>query len=351
MIIEGRDDLETQNLELKMILERLGKRSITVPPRDAATPPDNFGLERRLAVADDWHAVTESDIHATVLGLSETAARRPEVTSVPQSDQGPLANPFALERELKQARLRIEILEAGMGDLEYLREQNARLNEEWSQDRGAARELFALQMEHKRLKLDLQLATERLAAQTASLEHLSGIQAELSERNAEKETVEGLRKQVLELGVEIFALRNAHSGTHRVIRGFEGIESDARELALNAFDAAVLSDPLGLPIAATGTLPADSLAAVSGLAARNAEQLQELLPLGPITTMQWVDQSGKTVTCKLFKLSGDEVIMTTVGAGTPSQQALNRALANVLGSIGWTEEGPILDDESRSATG
>ena len=352
-VTQGREDLETQNLELKMILELLGKRTVTVRPVGASGRTDESSVESRLEMVGSWEAVTETDIQQTVLDIAEVQIPEPAPIEVQaKAKPSPIADARSSElgRELQQARLRIEMLEASMADLEYLREQNARLGQEWGQDRGAARELSALQLEHKRLKLDLQLATEKLETQATSLERLSDIQAELEDRNAEQETVLRLHEQVRDLNAEIFAMRNANSGTYQVM-DLGSVESSSRELTPVALDAAVLSDHLGLPIAATGSLPAESLAAVSGLAARNAEHVRELLPLGPITTIQWVDQYGMTVTCRLLKMAGDEMAMTTIGPGTPSEQTLRQTLTNVLQSIGWTEQGPVSDDDSHVATG
>jgi hypothetical protein len=58
-----------------------------------------------------------------------------------------------------------------------------------------------------------------------------------------------------------------------------------------------------------------------------------------------------TVTCKLFKMAGDDMSMTTLGSGQPSEQTLKVTLKTVLDSIGWSENGPITDDESNTATG
>jgi hypothetical protein len=58
-----------------------------------------------------------------------------------------------------------------------------------------------------------------------------------------------------------------------------------------------------------------------------------------------------TVTCKLLNISGDEMAMTTFGAGSPSEEALRVTLRTILASIGWTEKGPIAHDESHIATG
>jgi hypothetical protein len=252
---------------------------------------------------------------------------------------------------LREAKIRLQVLESQMGDLEYLREQNANIREELAQDRGAARELNALQIEHKRLKLELQLADQRLVTQSRTIENLSNVYAELQDSKAELEVSSALRAQLRDLRAENFALRNVNSGTYRVIESRSQLQSDSRELSVLPLDTAVLSDYLGLPVAATGHLSAESLAAVSGLATQIAAQVRELLPVGPITTVQWVDQYGMTVTCRLLKLAGDEMAMTTLGSGNPSEQTLRETLRKVLDSIGWSENGPISEATSKVAAG
>ncbi len=206
-------------------------------------------------------------------------------------------------------------------------------------------------MEHRRLKLELQLANERLVAQLGKIESLSGVHSELQEHKAELAVLESFRSQIRDLRAENFALHNANSGTFRVRDAVTPIESDSRELAAVPLDTAVLSDHLGLPVAATGHVSAESLAAVSGLAAQIAANVRELLPMGPISTVQWVDEHGMTVTCKLFKMAEDDMAMTTLGSGQPSEQALKVTLKTVLESIGWSENGPSTGEESNIAVG
>jgi predicted regulator of Ras-like GTPase activity (Roadblock/LC7/MglB family) len=351
-ITQGREQLELQNLELKRILEQLGQSAIASlrAPADGDT---EALVEAHLNAAAAWEAVTESDISRAIVGVEEAPTPKPRANTGAKAVvvRREVPEPSVIDRELREARHRIELLEANMGDLEYLREQNAKLSDEWSQDRGAARELTALQMEHKRLRLDLQVATEKLATQSRALERVAQLEGELQEHRVEQELVTNLRRQLRELDAENFALRNAYSGTYKAVDAVHGCESESRELAVAPLEAAVLSDKLGLPIAATGHLPSESLAAVSGLALSNAERVRELLPVGRISTVQWVDQYGMTVTCKLLTMAGDEMAMTTLGAGTPTEESLQQTLKAVLSSIGWTEKGPVDDDESSSATG
>jgi len=312
---QGREQLEQQNLELKQVLDQMGDSSIAVqqvPPASLQSRNSLGHLE--LRVNQDWDTVTESDIHQAIVGVTE------KVRPVP----------------------------ASMSELEYVREQNAKLSDELAQDRGAARELTTLQLEHKRLQLDLLLATEKLVAQTKKVEHLGALNAELQGLKTEQEVVTQLNRQVRELDAENIALRNANSGTFTVA---PPVVSESRELSVAPLDSAVLSDNLGLAIACTGNVSSESLAAVSGLALSNSERVRELLPVGPIATVQWIDQYGMTVTCKLLNISGDEMAMTTFGAGSPSEEALRVTLRTILASIGWTEKGPIAHDESHVATG
>jgi uncharacterized coiled-coil protein SlyX len=223
-----------------------------------------------------------------------------------------------------------------------LREQNAKLNDELLQDKGAARELTALQLDHKRVKLDFQLAEQRLASQAETIERLSHAASELQDHKEELQSLRELGTQVRDLRAENFALQNATSGTFRMPEARQ-LHSDARELAATPLDTAVLSDHLGLPVAVTGNLPAESLAAVSGIAAQVASHVRELLPMGPISMVQWVDEYGMTVTCKLFRLAGDDMAMTAMASGNPSEQTLRETLRQVLNSIGWTEDGPQTD--------
>jgi hypothetical protein len=185
-------------------------------------------------------------------------------------------------------------------------------------------------------------------AQTKKAEHLGALNAELKEPKTEQEVVTQLNRQVRELSAENVALRNANSGTFSVAAP---VVSESRELSVTPLDSAVLSDNLGLAIACIGNVSSESLAAVSGLALSNSERVRELLPVGPIATVQWIDQYGMTVTCKLLNISGDEMAMTTFGAGSPSEEALRVTLRTILASIGWTEKGPIAHDESHIATG
>jgi hypothetical protein len=190
-----------------------------------------------------------------------------------------------------------------------------------------------------------------MQAQFQKIEDLSGVHSELQEHKAEIADLEGLRGQIRDLRAENFALHNAYSGTFRVREPVSQIQSDSRELAATPLDTAVLSDHLGLPVAATGHVSAESLAAVSGLAAQIAANVRELLPVGPISTVQWVDEHGMTVTCKLFKMAEDDMALTTLGSGQPSEQMLKVTLKAVLNSIGWTENGPSTDEESNIAAG
>lgn len=318
---QGREQLEQQNLELKLVLDQMGDSAIAkqqVPPASA--------LE--LVATQDWGTVTESDIYQAIVDVTEKA--RPVAAVV------------------KPSPVKVE---ASVSELEYLREQNTRLNDESVQDRGAARELTTLQLEHKRLQLDLLLATEKLVAQTKKAEHLTVLNAELQELKSEQEVVTQLNRQVRELDAENVALRNANSGTFTVAPPAGVLVSEAHELSVAPLDSAVLSDNLGLAIACTGNVSSESLAAVSGLALSNSERVRELLPVGPIATVQWTDQYGMTVTSKLLNISGDEMAMTTFGAGAPSEEALRVTLRTILASIGWTEKGPITEDESHVATG
>jgi hypothetical protein len=323
---QDREQLEQQNLELKQVLDQMGDSAIAVqqvPPVSHQSRNSPTHLE--LRANQDWETVTESDIHQAIVGVTEKARPVPAVA--------------------KPAPARVE---ASMSELEYLREQNTRLSDESVQDRGAARELTTLQLEHKRLQLDLLLATEKLVAQTKKAEHLGALNAELQQLKTEQEVVTQLNQQVRELDAENVVLRNVNSGTFTVA---PPVASESRELSVAPLDSAVLSDNLGLAIACTGNVSSESLAAVSGLALSNSERVRELLPVGPIATVQWVDQYGMTVTCKLLNISGDEMAMTTFGAGTPSEEALRVTLRTILASIGWNEKGPIPDHESHVATG
>ncbi len=350
----GREQLEHQNIELKTILDRVCGSTIDLP--DAASPStsEQDPAAAAAAVFSQWSAVTENEIHDAVLQLAAMPSQSPVSKERPapaSSERNQPVQSSDIEQELREAKVRLHVLESSMGDLEYLREQNAKLREELSQDRGAARELTALQLEHKRLKLDLQLAEQKLESQNATVEDLSGVNLELQRHKAELAVLGSLPTQLRDLRAENFALRNANSGMYRVAESALPKKSDSRELAVLPLDTAVISDHLGLPVAATGALSAESMAAVSGLAAQIAAHVRELLPVGPITTVQWIDQYGMTVTCKLFKLAGDEMAMTTLASGIPSEQALKETLKTVLQSIGWTEEGPKADAESNAAVG
>jgi len=353
-IVLGREQLEIQNIDLKRVLDQLSGRAAEPSLGKALVERDGQDPVAVEEINTQWAAVTEGDIHEAVLQLIPMSSRppqQPEAISNAEPVRGLPSEMTEVEKELRQARLRLQVLESNMGDLEYLRDQNAKIREELAKDQGAARELTTLQMEHKRLKLELQLANEKLATQLGKIEELSAVYSELQERKAEIAVLEGLRGQIRDLRAENFALHNANSGTYRVPETVTPIESDSRELAVAPLDAAVLSDHLGLPVAATGHVSAESLAAVSGLAAQVAANVRELLPVGPIASVQWVDQHGMTVTCKLFKMAGDDMSMTTLGSGQPSEQTLKVTLKTVLDSIGWSENGPITDDESNTATG
>jgi len=304
----------------------MGDSSIAVPLVPPASLQSRNPLGHlELRANQDLGTVTETEIHRVIVGVTEKARAVPA---------GAKAAPAKVE--------------ASMSELEYLREQITRLSDESVQDRGAARELSTLQLEHKRLLLDLLLANEKLVAQTKKAEALGALNAELQELKTEQEVVTQLNRQVRELDAENVALRNANSGTFTVA---PPVVSESRELFVAPLDSAVLSDNLGLAIACTGNVPSENLAAVSGLALSNSERVRELLPVGPIATVQWVDQYGVTVTCKLLNISGDDMAMTTFGAGSPSEEALRVTLRTILASIGWTENGPIADDESHVATG
>ncbi len=344
----GREQLEIQNIELKTIVDQICGRSSDSLVGTSQHQDAQDAILAAMAVIGQWATVTDGDISDAVVQLKAKASVPPDADRLApeavRSHAGPLrtedVEPASLEKELRDAKVRLHVLESGMGDLEYLREQNAKLREELSQDRGAARELTALQIEYKRLKLELQLAEQRLEAQHKSIESLSVVNSELEGHKANSEAMLGLQVQLRDLRAENFALRNVNSGTFRVTEPAHPLQSDARELAAMPLDTAVVSDHLGLPVAATGNLPAESMAAVSGLAAQIAVHVRELLPVGPITTVQWIDQYGMTITCRLFKLAGDEMAMTTLASGVPSEQSLKETLKTVLGSIGWTEEGP-----------
>ena len=312
---QGREQLEQQNLELKLVLDQMGDSSIAVQQAPAASLHMRYSLGHlELRTNQDLGLVTESDIHQAIVGVTEKARPVP----------------------------------AGRSELEYLREQNTKLGDELAQDRGASRELTTLQLEHKRLQLDLLLANEKLVAQTKNVEQLGALNAELQALKTEQEVVSQLNRQVRRLDTENAALRNANSGTLAVA---SPVASESRELSVAPLDSAVLSDNLGLAIAGTGNVSSESLAAVSGLALSNSARVRELLPVGPIATVQWIDQYGMTVTCKLLSISGNEMAMTTFGAGSPSEEALRVTLRTILSSIGWTEKGPIADDQSHVATG
>ena len=350
----GREQLEHQNIELKVILERVCGHTVEVSDGARQHASEQDLAATAAAVITQWSAVTESDIHGAVQQLAQppsqpVLAREPVAHAAFERSEA--SESPDVERELREARVRLHVLESSMGDLEYLREQNAKLREELAQDKGAARELTALQLEHKRLKLDFQVAEQKVETQYKTIENLSGLNQELLGHKAELEALGSLQAQLRDLRAENFALKNAYSGTYRVLESARPMQSDSRELAVKALDTAVVSDHLGLPVAATGSLSAESMAAVSGLAVQIAAHVRELLPVGPITTVQWVDQNGMTVTCKLFELAGDEMAMTTLGSGVPSEQALKETLRTVLQSIGWTEDGPTTDTEPNAAVG
>ena len=350
----GREQLEIQNIDLKRVLDQLSGHAAGLSLRNPPVQRDDQAPVPVEEINTQWAAVTEGDIHEAVLQFTPVSIQPPQQTEAIPNAEPARALPSempAVEKELRQARLRLQVLESSMGDLEYLRDQNAKIREELAKDQGAARELTTLQMEHKRLKLELQLANEKLATQLGKIEDLSAVYSELQEHKAEIVVLEGLRGQIRDLRAENFALHNANFGPYRVRETATPIESDSRELAVAPLDTAVLSDHLGLPVAATGHVSAESLAAVSGLAAQVAANVRELLPVGPIASVQWVDQHGMTVTCKLFKMAGDDMSMTTLGSGQPSEQTLKVTLKTVLDSIGWSENGPITDDESNTATG
>jgi hypothetical protein len=344
-VIQGREQLELQNLELKRALDQLGSSRLALSEPARSRPDDEpISTGETAGVADEWQSLTDADIHQVIVGVAEEPLEMARAEAAVSS-----ALPSA-DRELREARCKIGVLESSISDLEYLRARNAQLSDEQAQDRGAARELTALQLEHKRLRLELQVAGERLVTQTQRLERLAELESELRERTAELESLQGLRRQVRELDAENFALRNANSGTYHVVKPVSGFESESREVAVAPLDAAVLSDNLGLPIAGRGA-HCESLAAVSGLALSSAERVRELLPVGPITAVQWADEYGMTVTCKLLHLASDEMAMTTLGVGAPSEDAMRETLRSVLSSIGWNEKGPVVEDESNAANG
>jgi hypothetical protein len=331
-----REHLELQNIELKLIVDQLAEQS----PRLAVSSSPSMATLKTSTdgglTQADWSDFSDREIGDTVALLAP-------VSGSPKFEGGDPSRPNtpSLQEELRQSKLKLQIFESSMGDLEYLREQNARLRQEMEEDRGAARELLALQLEHKRLKLDFELAREKVSSQLGAAEELSNLQMDMRDLKGELETVHALREQIQDLRAENFALRNVNSGTYRVVEPYRPLESDLRELSVAPLDTAVLADQLGLPIAVTGNVSAESLAAVSGLATRVAAQVRELLPLGPIVTVQLRDRRGMAVTCRLVELAGDNMAMTTIGEGNPSEQALNETLRMVLGSIGWTEDGPI----------
>jgi hypothetical protein len=361
----GREQLEIQNVELKTIVDQLCGRSGDFSVGTSQHQDAQDSILTATNVMGQWATVTDGDISDAVMQLKSMASVPPETEAVPGHTEqvepwrkaiGSIPPPAGellaelvrtedvesldLEKELREAKVRLHVLESGMRDLEYLREQNAKLREELSQDRGAARELTALQIEHKRMKLDLQLAEQKLESQHKTIESQAAVNMELQGHKAASEAMRGLQIQLRDLRAENFALRNLTSGTYRVLEPARPLQSDARELAATPLDAAVVSDHLGLPVAATGKLPAESMAAVSGLAAQIAVQVRELLPVGPIRTVQWIDQYGLTITCRLFELAGNEMAMTTLATDVPSEQCLKETLKTVLESIGWTEEGP-----------
>jgi hypothetical protein len=344
-LVADREQLELQNIELKGILDQLSGRA-----HRATTSASQSGSQTQESkevgpVRVEWYAVSESEIGDTVALLSAMPAASEAAPTAPQND-----NRSILEDELRQTKLNLQLLQSSMGDLEYLRDQNAKLREELAADRHSARELIALQLDHKRLKLDFQFAQDKLGTHLGAAENLSILRTEMHDLKGELDSLTRLREQVRDLRAENFALRNANSGMYRVIEPLQQNDSDLRELSAEPLDTAVLADHLGLPVAATGQLSAESLAAVSGLATRVAVQVRELLPVGPIVTVQLVDRFGMVVTCKLFQLAGDDMAMTTMGNGNPSEQALKETLRKVLNSIGWSEDGPSSEVASNVGT-
>ncbi len=126
----GREQLEIQNIDLKRIVDQLTGRATQMSLGDTAALSSGQAPVVVEEINTQWAAVTEGDIHEAVLQLAPMSSQAPPdlesmrtfkpnrapLVEAAAVEYAPPVEVAAVEKELRQARLRLQVLESNMGD-------------------------------------------------------------------------------------------------------------------------------------------------------------------------------------------------------------------------------------------
>jgi chromosome segregation ATPase len=186
------------------------------------------------------------------------------------------------------------------------------------------------------LRLDLAVLSELARARTDESGRLRDENAQLRQRVAELITVEGrlvaalaenddLRAEGFRAGVT----RPGRSEPHIAVSAGSLQELVERVGGLKTVRAAVITDELGLVVAATGEY-SDVLAAFGRHLADEGQRVRELLPLHDIRQLSVHDDHDVTMTVRPLSVGDYNLALVTLGIGVESEGDMRELLAPTL---------------------
>lgn len=307
--------------------------------------------EQRLAIVTHNLGDRETQLQAIEARLraelESTRKQLSDLTAPQQQQSQELAN-LKLERErlqkIKQDQERtIHELEATHKDLRH-KLVVAESRADPAPDPELTEELERANRNLKQLKVD----QEHMASRIQELEAERATHVDLKERlqDLTNQAAEAhrLRKELSAVSAELYALGGDRKSSatlpvsETVLTG-DTAEALAALLATDSARSAVLADRHGLLVAAAGdSIPHEGLAALTGLAHHIADQATQLLPLGEIRNINLHDANQLVVSCRLFVCGSEAMAIAVLGTEEPAHHLLDRAVLDVGGALGLSNE-------------
>jgi hypothetical protein len=287
------------------------------------------------------------------LGAERDARRRADAEAASER--------WRLNEEAARQRMRAEAAEARVVEL------GAELIRARAEVTQARAELAKAQREQELgVAAARRLAAEAAALRAKAADHarvladLTAARAQKAEAVARAAEVEGLREENCRLAGAIAALEQERAAAH----AFAGAQGRGAQEARAARDpmpepdgtreldtdlglglrelvkreegcrAAVLSDVRGLLVAAYGAGGHRlEMAAAAALIATAGEKLRELIPLGEPWSLALVDESALVFRTRWLRWEGECLLLGTLGAAPPADEAPVRALRDWLAEL------------------
>jgi hypothetical protein len=230
------------------------------------------------------------------------------------------------QAEALKLKLELQAQEARARESSRVAEENRALRDELGELRKLEPmvvEFERLRAEHKRLRLDWELANSKLGELEHQRRELSGLRERLVDLEALEEEVLELRERERSLEAQLFAIGYAPAAHPELPPGSSvsgtsaahmesGLEQLRSEQGLRS---AALADAQGLLVASAGDARTqEGLAAFSALSSELAERARALLPLGEVKFVRLLDENQVTVACRLFGAAGEEYGLSTIGS-------------------------------------